>query len=183
MYPTISIFIFLIQQFVTAENRRKVYTYLFQEGCIVIKKDVHGGPFNSDTLPVRNLEVMKLLQSLGSKKWCTVSFNWSYYYYILTDLGVQELRKFLGIGEDVHPNTLSKTVEDINTFMKREPREDRPRFNGGRGEGGDRPRFSGGRGEGGDRPRFSGGRGEGGDRPRFSGGRGRGDSEGYRKRE
>jgi small subunit ribosomal protein S10e len=120
---------------------------------------------------------MKLLQSLGSKKWCTVTFNWRFYYYILTDLGIQELRKFLGIGEDIHPLTLTKTVEDTNTLIKREPRADRPPREGGfrPREGGFRPR-EGGRGEGGFRPR------EGGDRPRFSG-RGRGDGESYRKRE
>ncbi len=124
---------------VSAENRRKVYDYLFKEGTIVVKKNVHGGDFSSE-LPVRNLEVMKLLQSLASMQWVTATFNWGYFYYILTDKGITELRKYLGIGEEIFPATMAVAVTDINTLLKRTPRPertDRPagdrKFAGGRG--------------------------------------------------
>lgn len=87
---------------------------LFLEGTIVVKKDVHGEKY-SDALPIKNLEVMKLLQSFASRGYVQETFNWQYYYYILTDEGIKYLREYLGLPEDIVPATLKKTVSIANS--------------------------------------------------------------------
>ena len=117
------------------------------EGTIVVKKDVVAEKF-SDDLPIRNLEVMKLLQSFASRGYVSETFNWQYHYYILTDEGIKYLRDYLGLPEDIVPATLKKPAVNAirqsafsrNNDDKR--RGDRPPFNkdraGGDRAGGDR---------------------------------------------
>jgi hypothetical protein len=38
-------------------------------------------------LPIRNLEVMKTMQSLESRGYVKSQFSWQYYYYVLNDSG------------------------------------------------------------------------------------------------
>ena len=123
---------------------------------------------------VKNLHVCKLMQSFKSKGYVNETFSWQYYYYYLTDEGIQFLRDFLHLGEEVVPNTLKKP-----RVASRGPGMGRGKFGGDRGDRGDRPRF-GGEKKGGApsdfKPSF-GGRGgdrwnrekEGGSRPRFGG--------------
>jgi small subunit ribosomal protein S10e len=84
-----------------------------------------------------NLEVMKLLQSFASKGYVTEVYNWRWFYYYLTEKGITYLRQYLGIPDDIVPNTLKVTAQTAPT---------RPRFENdkskGTGPGGDfQPRF------------------------------------------
>lgn len=60
------------------------------EGVLVAKKDFNA-PKHED-LDVPNLEVIKAMQSLTSKGFVKTRFSWQYYYYTLTDEGLEHLR-------------------------------------------------------------------------------------------
>lgn len=93
--------------FISKKNRIAVYSYLFKEGTIVVKKDAYA-PTHSEALPIPNLEVMGLLRSFKSKGFVKETFNWQYYYYYLTNEGIEYLRQFLALPADIVPATLRK---------------------------------------------------------------------------
>ena len=75
------------------------------EGTLVCKKDKYG-PQHSAELPIPNLEVMALLKSFKSKGFVRETFNWQYYYYYLTNEGIEYLRAYLALPEEIVPATL-----------------------------------------------------------------------------
>jgi small subunit ribosomal protein S10e len=135
--------------FVTKKNRLAVYSYLFKEGTIVVKKDMYQEK-HSDYLEIPNLEVMKLMRSFTSKGYVKETFNWQWYYYYLTEEGINYLRQYLGLPEDIVPATLKAPAV--------QPRPSRPE-GGRRGYDDDKMK---GTGPGGDfKPRFDRGNREG----------------------
>merc|ERR1712166_1363020 len=133
-------------------NRQAVYKYLFKEGVMVAKKDFnkpkHGDPDlkTADGQEVPNLQVIKLMQSLKSRGFVTERFNWNWYYYYLTNEGIDYLQKFLNLPADVVPATLKKSTRPAS---RPSAGGERPSGKGGYGKGGDyQPRYAGGRGGG-----------------------------------
>ncbi|RLV82799.1 40S ribosomal protein S10-B [Meyerozyma sp. JA9] len=88
------------------EERKKIHQYLFQEGVVVAKKDFDQP--KHEEIDTRNLYVIKALQSLTSKGYVQTQFSWQYYYYTLTDEGVEFLRHELNIPEGILPLTRLK---------------------------------------------------------------------------
>lgn len=125
--------------FILKKNRLEVYSYLFKEGVLVAKKD-NFKP-KHDEIDVPNLEVMNLMKSLKSRGYVRETFNWQYYYWYLTNEGIEYLREYLCLPAEIVPATLKKSNRPTAP----------PRMGGDR-PGGDRPR--------GDRPggRFGGDR-------------------------
>ncbi|AMD18545.1 HBL357Cp [Eremothecium sinecaudum] len=85
------------------QERTKIHRKLFQDGVLVAKKD-----FNQpkhDEIDTKNLYVIKALQSLTSRGYVKTQFSWQYYYYTLTEEGVEYLRSYLGLPEQVVPGT------------------------------------------------------------------------------
>ncbi|KAF5116474.1 hypothetical protein DV454_001668 [Geotrichum candidum] len=78
----------------------------------------------------RNLYVIKALQSLTSKGYAKTRFSWQYYYYTLTDSGVEYLRNWLGLPNGVVPATHKKAARPQPTGGRPERR---PRNNDGEG--------------------------------------------------
>ncbi|CCH45510.1 40S ribosomal protein S10 [Wickerhamomyces ciferrii] len=70
---------------------------------VVAKKDYNQA--KHDEIDTRNLYVIKALQSLTSKGYVKTQFSWQYYYYTLTDEGVEFLREDLHVPEGVLPQT------------------------------------------------------------------------------
>ena len=62
----------------------QIYEALFKEGVMVAPKDFNR-PAHPDLPTVRNLEVVKAMQSLTSKGFVKTQFSWQYYYYTLTE--------------------------------------------------------------------------------------------------
>ncbi|EGV60503.1 40S ribosomal protein S10-A [Yamadazyma tenuis] len=85
------------------EDRKLIHQYLFQEGVVVAKKDFEQA--KHDEINTKNLFVIKALQSLTSKGYVQTQFSWQYYYYTLTDEGVEYLRQELNIPEGILPLT------------------------------------------------------------------------------
>lgn len=84
------------------KDRTKIFTYLFQEGVLVARKDVfHKHP----VIPVKNLYVIKLMQSMESRSYVKHSYNWGYNYYYLTNAGIDFLRQTLHLPENIAPAT------------------------------------------------------------------------------
>ena len=89
------------------ENHKKICRYLFQEGVLVAKKDFNA-PKHQD-LDVPNLQVIKAMQSFASRGYVNYRFSWQYYYYYLTDAGIEYLREYLHLPAEIVPTTFIKT--------------------------------------------------------------------------
>ncbi|KAK4685743.1 small subunit ribosomal protein S10e, partial [Tremellales sp. Uapishka_1] len=92
---------------ITKQNRRTIYENLFKEGVLVAPKDFNR-PAHPDIPSVRNLEVIKSMQSLTSKGFVKTQFSWQYYYYTLTDEGLTYLREWLHLPSEIVPITHTK---------------------------------------------------------------------------
>ena len=75
---------------------------------MVAKKDFNAP--KHDEIDVPNLQVIKALQSLDSKQYVKTQFSWQYYYYTLTDEGIEYLREYLHLPSEIFPATFKKTV-------------------------------------------------------------------------
>jgi len=88
------------------KSKKAVYSYLFKEGVMVAKKDLllpkHGD------VDVPNIYVIKLMQSLKSKGYVKENFNWQWFYWFLTNEGIEYLRDYLHLPEEIVPDTLKK---------------------------------------------------------------------------
>lgn len=95
-----------------------IYQSLFEEGVCVATK-VTQGPHKYITLgsgsAVRNLHVMKAMQSLVSRGLVKQSFCWRHYYWTLTDAGIQYIREFLHLPPELVPCTLRRAVRAPQT--------------------------------------------------------------------
>ena len=80
------------------------------------KKDKYG-PQHSAEIPIPNLEVMALLKSFKSKGFVRETFNWQYYYYYLTNEGIEYLRAYLALPEEIVPATLKAAASDRKSVV------------------------------------------------------------------
>ena len=140
--------------FIPKKNRIEVYSYLFKEGVLVAKKDFFKA--KHDEIDVPNLEVLNLMKSLKSREFVRETFNWQYYYWYLTNEGIEYLREYLHLPAEIVPATLKKQAARPAAAI-RPPPPGAERFRdegegggfGGRGGGAGFGRGGGGRGFGG----------------------------------
>ena len=93
------------QMFITKKNRIAIYSYLFKEGVVVCPKSLLA---ESPVTDVRNLEVVKAMQSLKTRGFVRENFTWQHHIFYLTDEGIQYLRNFLHLPEEIVPATLKQ---------------------------------------------------------------------------
>jgi small subunit ribosomal protein S10e len=123
--------------FIPKENRIAVFSYLFQEGVCVVKKDTKSDK-HPDIEGPTNLEVLMLMKSLNSKGYIRITFSWQYNYCYLTDEGIEYLRSYLALPPEIVPATHKQPAKRPDG---RDREEDKfaggrdPAFNGG-GRGG-----------------------------------------------
>lgn len=55
-----------------------------------------------------NIWVWHALRSLSARGYVKEQFNWQYFYWFLTNEGIEYLRGFLHLPDDIVPNTLKK---------------------------------------------------------------------------
>ena len=91
---------------VSKSNRIAVYSYLFKEGVMVAKKDF--ALPKHEAVEVPNLQVIKLMQSLKSRGYVKETFNWQWFYWYLTNEGIEYLRSYLHLPAEIVPATLKK---------------------------------------------------------------------------
>ncbi|KAG2221080.1 hypothetical protein INT45_009738 [Circinella minor] len=140
---------------VSKQNRKTIYETLFKDGAVVAAKDYNLAKHPDIDVP--NLEVIKMMQSLTSKGFVKTQFSWQYYYYTLTDEGIDYLREYLHLPQEIVPATMKKTARP--SAPRRAFGEGRE---GGRGPRGDRDGYRRKEGADGDfKPEFRGGFGRG----------------------
>ncbi|KAG2176279.1 hypothetical protein INT43_005513 [Umbelopsis isabellina] len=93
---------------ITKENRKAIYEALFKDGVLVAPKD-YNLPKHQD-IDVPNLQVIKAMQSLTSRGYVKTQFSWQYYYYSLTNEGIDYLREFLHLPTEIVPATLKRAA-------------------------------------------------------------------------
>mmetsp|Transcript_82115 Transcript_82115/g.199073 ORF Transcript_82115/g.199073 Transcript_82115/m.199073 type:complete len:148 (-) Transcript_82115:17-460(-) len=118
---------------VPKKNRIAVYSFIFKEGVVCAKKDPHAAQHGD--IPVPNLHVMKLCQSLVSRGYLEEKFSWQWYYWKLTDEGIEYLREYLHIPSSIVPMTLKKQARAAPAAPVRGRGRGRG-FGRGRGRGG-----------------------------------------------
>merc|ERR1719310_263734 len=92
---------------ISKKNRKTILEHLFKEGVMVVKKDGKAHRHN-ELEEVPNLHVMMVMRSLCSQSYVTEKFNWQWYYYFLTNEGIEYLREVLHLPAQVFPSTLTK---------------------------------------------------------------------------
>ena len=112
------------------KNRVAIYESLFKDGVMVALKDFNL-PKHNELDKVRNLEVIKAMQSLKSRGYVRENFAWRHYYWYLTNEGIQYLRDYLHLPPEIVPATLRKATK---------PSEGRFGGRDARGGGGGAPR-------------------------------------------
>merc|ERR1711924_505989 len=100
----------LLTMLVPKSDRLIVYKYLFKEGVMVAKKDCNKPKHDDPELPVKNIYVIKLLTSLKSRGYVTESFSWQWYYWYLTNEGIEYLREYLHLPSEIVPATLKQSL-------------------------------------------------------------------------
>lgn len=135
------------------QDRRTIYENLFKDGVMVAKKE-YNAPKHVD-LDVKNLYVIKACQSLNSRGFIKTQFSWKFYYYTLTDEGIEYLREWLNLPSEIVPATFKKVQRATPAGR---PQPSAGAYRAPRGDGGDREGYrkkeSG--ADGGFRPRFAG---------------------------
>ncbi len=84
-------------------DKKTVYRYLLQEGVIVFHKDFSTQAHKGTN--VANIQVRMLLKSLKDRGFVELVFNWQYFYYFLNEEGKKYISEYLGLTEDVVPQT------------------------------------------------------------------------------
>mmetsp|Transcript_38283 Transcript_38283/g.78120 ORF Transcript_38283/g.78120 Transcript_38283/m.78120 type:complete len:140 (-) Transcript_38283:188-607(-) len=120
--------------FIPKANRIAVFSYLFKEGVLVVKKDTVS-PTHPHVEGASNLEVMMLMKSLESRGFVRCTFSWQHTYCYLTAEGIEYLRTYLGLPEGVVPATHKKSTGRPEGRDREEDKfaggEGRPAFRGG----------------------------------------------------
>ena len=125
---------------IPTNERIKIYTKLFSDGVLVAKKDFSG--MHSYIPGAKNIWVWHCMRSLESRGYGKIQFSWQTNYFFLTNEGIEYLRNYLHLPDEIVPNTLKKGSNERE--RERDSRPERP------GRGGDRDGGRpGGRGRGG----------------------------------
>jgi small subunit ribosomal protein S10e len=81
---------------------------LLVDGVLVAPKDYNLSKHQDIDVP--NLQVIKAMQSLTSRGYVKTQFSWQWYYYSLTNEGIDYLREFLHLPTEIVPATLKRAA-------------------------------------------------------------------------
>eukprot|EP01071_Lankesteria_metandrocarpae_P007024 Lankesteria_metandrocarpae@DN4557_c0_g1_i1.p2 len=89
------------------KNKKLIYEHVFREGVLVVEKDPNL-PCHPELTSVPNLHVLMIMKSLKSHEVVEEQFNWRHHYYFLTNSGIEFLRSYLMLPDNVYPDTLPR---------------------------------------------------------------------------
>ncbi|KAK0534005.1 hypothetical protein OC842_002778 [Tilletia horrida] len=135
-------------------NRNAIYSQLFRDGVLVAPKNFEVEHPELEGIP--NLEVVKAMQSLTSKGFVHTQFSWQWYFYVLTNEGLEYLREYLHLPSEIVPATHKRPQRPARSApgpreggAYRAPRGDRDEYRSRRDAGskegpgeGFRPRYA-----------------------------------------
>merc|ERR1711943_81326 len=122
-----------VTMLIPKKTRKEVYRYLFKEGVLVAKKD-HTLPKHPHIPSAKNAYVIEMMRSIVSKGFVKQTVSWQWYYWYLTNEGIEYLRDYLHLSEEVVPATLKKSSRPASRGVERG--EGRSGGKGGWGDGG-----------------------------------------------
>lgn len=120
------------------EDRRTIYSALFKDGTLVAKKDFE---IQHAELEVRNLYVIKAMQSLTSKGFVHTQFSWQWYFYTLTNEGLEYLREYLHLPAEIVPATHKRPARPQRSAIGGGGAREGGAYRAPRGDGGDRGEY------------------------------------------
>ncbi|EGD77439.1 S10e ribosomal protein [Salpingoeca rosetta] len=100
------------------QTRKQIYFKLFEDGVMVAKKDFNA-PSHPEFKRIPNLHVIKALQSLKSRGFVHEDFAFRHFYWRLTDEGIEYLRDYLHLPENVVPTTLKAPAREQRPTARR----------------------------------------------------------------
>ncbi|KAE8226900.1 hypothetical protein CF319_g581 [Tilletia indica] len=117
-----------------------IYSQLFRDGVLVAPKNFEVE--HPELEGVANLHVVKAMQSLTSKGFVHTQFSWQWYFYVLTNEGLEYLREYLHLPSEIVPATHKRPQRPARSApgppreggAYRAPRGDRPERGGDRDE-------------------------------------------------
>ena len=89
------------------KTKRAILEHLFKEGVMCVKKDPKACRHN-ELEDIPNIQVMMVMKSMASRSMVMEKYNWQWYYYFLTNEGIDYLREVLHLPPQVFPSTLTK---------------------------------------------------------------------------
>eukprot|EP00581_Thalassiosira_minuscula_P006843 CAMPEP_0183704218 /NCGR_PEP_ID=MMETSP0737-20130205/1626_1 /TAXON_ID=385413 /ORGANISM="Thalassiosira miniscula, Strain CCMP1093" /LENGTH=137 /DNA_ID=CAMNT_0025931045 /DNA_START=90 /DNA_END=503 /DNA_ORIENTATION=- len=119
--------------FIPKANRIAVFSYLFREGVLVVKKDTVS-PTHPHIEGCSNLEVLNLMKSLQSRGYIRTTFSWQHHYCYLPPEGIESLRGYLALPAEIVPATHKKQASRPEGRERDEDKfggEGKPAFRGG----------------------------------------------------
>uniref|UniRef100_A0A804NNT6 Plectin/eS10 N-terminal domain-containing protein n=1 Tax=Zea mays TaxID=4577 RepID=A0A804NNT6_MAIZE len=98
------------------------------KGRVVCQEGLQPGEASADRCAQPpGLQVIKLMQSFKSKEYVRETFSWQYYYWYLTNDGIEHLRNYLNLRSEIVPATLKKSAKPPGRPFGSGPPGDRPR--------------------------------------------------------
>ncbi|CAD6939319.1 unnamed protein product [Tilletia controversa] len=120
-------------------HRNQIYSQLFKDGVLVAPKNFEVE--HPELEGIANLHVVKAMQSLTSKGFVHTQFSWQWYFYVLTNEGLEYLREYLHLPSEIVPATHKRPQRPARSApgpreggAYRAPRGDRPERGGDRDE-------------------------------------------------
>ncbi|KAJ1680359.1 hypothetical protein EV182_000141 [Spiromyces aspiralis] len=116
---------------ISKQNRKLIYEALFKDGVLVAKKDFN---IKHKEIRVPNLEVIMAMKSLNSRGYITTIFSWQYFYYTLTEEGIEYLRQYLNLPAGIVPNSMKRVARPAAPRFSARPEREGAGFGQGRDE-------------------------------------------------
>lgn len=91
------------------ERLRAILELLFREGVLVAEKDPRPRRAHPQLPGVPNVEVLRAMASLRSRRLVRETFAWRHFYWYLTDEGIAYLRRYLRLPPEIVPLSLQRT--------------------------------------------------------------------------
>ncbi|XP_052895800.1 40S ribosomal protein S10b-like [Anopheles moucheti] len=102
--------------YIRKSERKAIYRALFESGVLVAFGNHHPKRMHCELKSIRNLHVIKTMESLVSRHLVVKQFSWNWYYWRLTNDGIIYLRNYLHIPDQLVPSTLiarSRAVPNV----------------------------------------------------------------------
>uniref|UniRef100_A0AAY4EHV1 Plectin n=1 Tax=Denticeps clupeoides TaxID=299321 RepID=A0AAY4EHV1_9TELE len=98
------------------QDLRAIYELLFRDGVMVAKKDKRPQTKHPEIPGVRNLHVIRAMDSLKSRGYVKETFAWRHFYWYLTNDGIVYLRDYLHLPPEIVPSSLQRVRRPAATL-------------------------------------------------------------------
>ncbi|ALC38305.1 RpS10b [Drosophila busckii] len=97
--------------FIQKADRKAIYNVLFRSGVMFAECAQQKRHPEEELRHLKNLQVIKTMQSLKSRGYVSEQMAWRHYYWCLNNEGIEYLRSYLHMPTEVVPTTLQRRAE------------------------------------------------------------------------